>query len=60
MSKYFPISKYGEEVAFKMDCDRRSKAIEDLNLLGAGYSKTHGASKTSVLQCREDYDTDSI
>lgn len=42
ISRYFSIEKYGEEQAFKLTCDVRDRAIEELNAQGAGYTDIHG------------------
>ena len=42
--KYFSIDKYGEDVAFKLAIQFRSKQIEKLNAYGYGYSDRHGLS----------------
>lgn len=41
-TKSFLVSKYVEEAAFNMACEYRKKMIEELNLLGAGYTEFHG------------------
>lgn len=40
--KHFRIYKLGDEQAFKLACEYRSKMIEQLNAQGAGYTETHG------------------
>lgn len=40
--KLFNIKKLGEELAFFAACEYREVGIMRLNLLGAGYTKTHG------------------
>lgn len=40
--KLFPVSKHGEEVAFKLACEYRKEQIERLNLEGAEYGMSHG------------------
>ena len=42
--KSFSFKKYGEEEAFRLACEYRSKMIEELNKQGAGYSVSHGKS----------------
>ena len=42
ISKYFTISVYGNEEAFRLACEYRAKKIEDLNNQGAGYTERHG------------------
>lgn len=42
--KYFSIDKYGEDEAFKLAIQFRSKQIEKLNSYGYGYSDRHGLS----------------
>lgn len=46
VGKSFNISKLGKEEAFLQACKYREEQIERLNLLGFGYSETHG--KTSL------------
>ena len=41
-NKRFPISKYGNDEAFRLACDYRARMITELNLQGAGYTETHG------------------
>jgi len=41
-SKGFSIIKYGNDLAFKLACEHRTKMIESLNQQGAGYSDSHG------------------
>lgn len=41
-SKYFGISKYGMDTAFKLACEYREEKIKELNLLGYNYSYRHG------------------
>jgi hypothetical protein len=40
--KSFSIMKYGNDLAFKLACEHRTKMIESLNQQGAGYSDSHG------------------
>lgn len=40
--KWFSINKYGEELAFKLACEVRLKAIKDLENIGVLYSERHG------------------
>lgn len=40
--KYFSISKYGKEEAFRLACQWRKEQIEQLNANGAGYTDRHG------------------
>jgi len=40
--KSFSCKKLGEAEAFRLACECRLKAIQDLNAQGAGYSETHG------------------
>jgi len=42
IQKYFSISKYGEEEAFRLACQWRKEQIEQLNANGAGYTERHG------------------
>lgn len=41
-SKTFPIAKLGENEAFRLAREYRTKMIEELNLQGAGYTDRHG------------------
>lgn len=41
-SKTFSVSKYGNEEAFHLACEYRTKMIEELNAQGAGYTEDHG------------------
>lgn len=41
-TKTYTISKYGEELAFFLACEKRDLEIMKLNLLGANYSEHHG------------------
>ena len=41
----FSLVKYTYEEAFRLACEKRIEMIEHLNLLGAGYSETHGDNK---------------
>lgn len=40
--KSFSIGKYGNDEAFRLACEYRTKMIEELNLQGAGYTESHG------------------
>ena len=40
--KSYSVKKYGEELAFFLACEKRELEIMKLNLLGAGYTPTHG------------------
>lgn len=42
VTKYFYISEYGEEGAFRLACETRAAAILELNAQGAGYTEFHG------------------
>lgn len=42
VSRYFSVDKYGEDQAFKLACETRDRAIEELNAQGAGYTDIHG------------------
>lgn len=48
-SRSFSIKKYGYDGAFNLACEHRSKAIEDLNFLGAGYSAEHGLPRINYI-----------
>ena len=41
-SKAFSVEKYGDELAFKFACEKRSYEIQKLNEQGAGYTVRHG------------------
>jgi hypothetical protein len=41
-TKSFSINKYGNDEAFRLACEYRTKMIEEQNELGAGYSEHHG------------------
>lgn len=41
-SKWFSVSKFGEENAFKLACQFREDMIKQLNELGADYAANHG------------------
>lgn len=41
-SKYFSITKYGDDLAFFAACEYRTLMIDRLNLAGAGYAHDHG------------------
>jgi len=41
-SKTFSTGRYGETEAFRLACEHRAKAIEQLNSQGAGYTERHG------------------
>lgn len=41
-SKYFSIREFGDNGAFILACEYRSKMIKELNKQGAGYTSTHG------------------
>lgn len=41
-AKCFSIAKYGNDEAFRLACEHRTKMIEELNLQGAGYTERHG------------------
>lgn len=43
-TRNFSIAKFGDEFAFFLACECRSLAIRRMNLLGAGYSESHGSS----------------
>lgn len=47
VTKHFSIDTYGDELAFSMACEWRSKAIEELNKNGAGYTDRHGRKNES-------------
>jgi hypothetical protein len=38
----FSVNKYGKDEAFRLACERRKKAIEDLNTEGQNYHESHG------------------
>ena len=40
--RYFSLNKYGDELAFLLACEYRDVSIRRLNIMGAGYTKTHG------------------
>lgn len=40
--KHFPVKSLGDEEAFRLACEYRTKMIEQLNAQGAGYTSTHG------------------
>lgn len=40
--KYFSVTKYGYEEAFKMACEYRISVIEEINLNGGCYTERHG------------------
>lgn len=42
-SVYYSVSKFGEEKAFEMACNKRKEMITTLNSQGAGYTQRHGA-----------------
>lgn len=42
VSKGFSVKKYGYDEAYRLACEFRDKAIEDMNKRGAGYSDKHG------------------
>lgn len=42
-SKAFNISKYGDEGAYNLAVEYRQKMVDELNLLGAGYTERHTA-----------------
>ena len=46
-SKYFSVNKYGEERAFNLACEWRSKFIEEFNSEGIVFSEHHGKEKES-------------
>lgn len=41
-TKSFSILKYGNDLAFSMACEYRSKIIDELNAAGGGYTERHG------------------
>lgn len=43
--KYFSVTKYGEDQAFKLACEFRQKFIEDFNSEGILFSEYHGKEK---------------
>jgi len=44
--KSFPVSKYGEELAFELACKYREQMLHELNLHGLGYTPQHGKVKS--------------
>lgn len=42
IQKSFPVRTLGEEEAFRLACEARKVAINELNASGAGYSERHG------------------
>jgi hypothetical protein len=44
-TKSFSVDKFGYDQALSMAVEYRSKAIEELNLQGAGYAASHGSAK---------------
>lgn len=42
--KFYSVNVHGEENAFRLACEWRSKMIEEMNAGGAGYTEKHGAS----------------
>lgn len=43
ISKWFSVSKFGSEEAFRLACEFREETIRFLNEMGAGYAKSHGS-----------------
>jgi hypothetical protein len=43
--KTFSILRHGNDEAFRLACEARHKAIEELNSCGAGYTERHGVVK---------------
>jgi hypothetical protein len=41
-SKAFAVSLYGYDEAFRLACEARASAIEELNAQGLGYTEYHG------------------
>lgn len=48
--KSFSVALYGKELAFELAVEERTKAIESLNLQGAGYAESHGREKIIVIE----------
>jgi len=50
MAKCFSVEVYGEEKAFCLACEWRSKVMQELNEKGAGYTGNHGTIPTKDTQ----------
>ena len=42
VNKRFSVARYGDEEAFRLACEYRTKMIKELNAQGAGYTDDHG------------------